>query len=126
MKGIIGAVKRRINSSYKQLCSLPKPDTYRVGGTYYGSTQLYSSRGNMVEILKNCDYMSYGYGCNTYYSTIYALKVGGAYTNNDEYWIIRKKLKQFIDEHRQEIFAAGWAIIDDYGTNFSVYGIARR
>ena len=125
MKDIIGAVKRRLNNSYEALCKLPRVDAYTMGGTYYGSTQLYSRAGNMIDLVKNQPYTSYGYGCNTNYRTSFYLRVGGA-CNSEQHKAIIKKFRQFIDEHRQEIFAAGWAIIDDYGTNFSCYGIARR
>ena len=52
MKDIIGAVKRRLNSYYEALCKLPRVDAYTMGGTYYGSTQLYSRAGNMIDLVK--------------------------------------------------------------------------
>ncbi len=125
MKDIIGAVKRRLNSSYEELCKLPKAEAYNMGGRYYGATQMYARVGNMINLVKNQPYTSYGYGCNINYKTSYYLRIGGA-CSSEQHRAIIMKFKKFIDEHKQEIFDAGWAIIDDYGTNFSCYGIARR
>ena len=122
---IILLVSEKIFDAYEKLKQLPKPESYRIGGTYYGSTQLYSSVGNMLDLIEGGSYTSYSYSSRTNYSELYGVRIGGAYSG-DSVREIKNELRDFIKEHRQEIFDAGWAIIDDFGTNFSVIGVAWR
>ena len=114
-------VLEKISDIYDELKALPKPEPYSIGGTYYGSTQLVSSVGDHCDQLKGEPYTSYGYGCNINYKAIYGIRLGGAYKTD-----IIKKLTSFLDENREDLLKEGWALIKDYGTNFSVYGIAER
>lgn len=106
---------------YEQMNKLPKPERTQIGGTYYGGTQLFSSVGNHLDLLDGEPYTSYGYGCNINYDAIYGIRIGGAYKTS-----LVDDLKDYLNEHKEEINSAGYTIIADYGTNFSTYGIARR
>ena len=109
--------------TYEELKRLPKPNTYKVGGTYYGGTQLFNSVGNHLDLIEDKPYSSYDSYCHysTNYSHMWGIRIGGAY-KLDSY----KYLRDFIKDNRQQLKDAGYAIIDDYGSNFSVYGIAIR
>lgn len=118
---IVEKTKDIIAEVYMNLKSLPKPQAYRMGGTYYGGTQLFSSVGNHLDLLQGEPYTSYGYGCNINYSEIYGIRLGGAYKTDEV-----GRLVDFLRENAKQITDAGWTGIEDYGTNFSTYGIARR
>jgi hypothetical protein len=109
--------------TYESLMKLPKPEPYRIGGTYYGGTQLFSSVGNHLDMIEDKPYSSYDSYCkfSTNYSHMWGIKIGGAY-KLDSYNYLRK----FMNDNRQQLTDAGYAIIDDYGSNFSIYGIAIR
>ena len=117
----LDAIKSKIWDTYIELSNFPQPKAYKLGGTYYGSTQLFSSVGNMLDPINGEPYISYGYGGSTHYKELWGIRIGGAYKTE-----LTKELRQYLQEVRQTIFDAGWAIIDNYGTNFSVIGIARR
>lgn len=109
--------------TYEELQKLPKPNNYKVGGTYYGGTQLFSSVGNHLDLIEDKPYSSYDSYCHysTNYSHMWGIRIGGAY-ELDSY----KDLRSFLKDSRQQLTDAGYTIIDDYGSNFSVYGIALR
>jgi len=103
---------------YQELQKLPKPEATRIGGTYYGSTQLFSSVGNHLELKSGINHTSYGYGCNTNYHDATILRIGGAY-----HYSIRpivEELKEVLGGTYNGEYRFG--IIDDYGTNFSTVG----
>lgn len=118
----LDAIKEKIWDTYIALSNLPQPESYRLGGTFYGGTELYRSVGNMLDPINGEPYISYGYGGSTHYDELWGIRIGGVYNAPE----IVKELRDYIKEVRQTIFDAGWAIVDDYGTNFSVIGIARR
>ena len=125
MKEVINEVKRLVEESRENLAALPKREAYGIGGTYYGSAEIVSSVGNVLEVLKDRPYVCHGYGSSSRYDDVFALKVGGTYRDARSMGVV-KKLRDFIDANRWEIFSAGWVIVNDVGTNFSVYGIAKR
>ena len=108
-------------NTYDELKAKPKPKPYKIGGTYYGSTQLFSSVGDHLDLIDDESYISYGYGGSTKYSSIWGIRIGGVYELDDY-----KELRDFLKENRKELLKEGYCIIDDYGTNFSVYGIGIR
>lgn len=118
-------IKDCIKYTYENLKMLPKPDESKFVSQYYGSTPLYSVQGNMLDLLWDepytVTYPSDWGGGRSHYRHAWAIRVGGAYKQD-----ATKYLMEFIEAHKQEIFDAGYAIIDQYGTNFCVYGIARR
>lgn len=110
-----------LKEHYEKLKKLPKPESRKIGGTYYGSTQIFSSVGNHLDLEENTSHISYGYaGCNTQYVNATILRVGGAYKEFSRKEI-EDKLKEimggkFYDSETKT------GIISDYGTNFSVIG----
>ena len=114
-------IKKKIWETYIAISNLPQPKAYKLGGTYYGSTQLFKSVGNMLDPINGESYTSYGYCGSTNYGELWGIRIGGAYDTS-----LTKELRDFLYEEKEKIFAAGWAIINDYGTNFSVIGIAQR
>ena len=74
-----------------------------------------------MDLIEDEPYTSYDYYGSTNYNHLFGIRIGGAYKEK-----ITKDLMDYIKEHKQEVFDAGWCIIDDYGTNFSVCGIAKR
>ena len=118
MENKILKMKQIINKYYDELAKLPKPSRGKIGGTYYGATQLFSSVGNHLEIEENCCHVSYGYGCNTYYKDSYILRIGGAY-----HFSTSEIAKELIDVLGSRYDAdSRIGIINDYGTNYSVVG----
>lgn len=111
----------RIKVFYECLRKLPKPQPYKVGGTYYGGTQLFSSVGCHLDLIQGEQYTSYGYGCNIQYEELYGIRLGGAYKTD-----IQKELVEYLRKNAETIKANGWELINDYGTNFSTIGIAKR
>lgn len=118
---IIDDIIMEINKAFGLLQEIPKPNDYKIGGTYYGSTQLFSSVGNHLELIEDEPYTSYNHYGSTNYNHLFGIRIGGAYKEK-----ITEKLMDYIKEHKQEVFDAGWCIVNDYGTKFSVYGIAKR
>ena len=112
----LNQAKAIIDNYFQDFSKLPKPEKSQIGGTYYGSTQLFSSVGNHLEIMKG-NHISYCYGTNIYYKDVYALKIGGAYKVSFSNMV--KELKSILGEETD------WKLIDDYGTNFSVVGIGK-
>jgi hypothetical protein len=116
---LIQSIIEEIYNVYNELKELPKPSTKRIGGTYYGSTQLFSSVGNHLDLIEDEDYTSYGYGGSTTRYHCYYIRYGGAYGYPD----CIKNLKNYIREHAAELRERKYTMIDDYGTNFSTIGI---
>ena len=52
----IEQMKKVIDDFYKEMLKIEKPKNYKVGGTYYGGTQLFSSVGNHLDKLDDEDY----------------------------------------------------------------------
>lgn len=107
-----------LEKHYAALKVLHKPEASKTGGTYYGSTQLFRSVGNHLEIKSGVNHTSYGYGCDTHYSDATILRIGGAY---------RYSTKQIVEELAAVLGGTynreyRMSIIDDYGTNFSTVG----
>ena len=109
--------------TYEKLRLLPKPTSYRVGGEYYGSTQLFRTVGNMLDIIEGDSYIQYSYGTSTQYRHLFGIKIGGAYKDIESRELI-ENLRQKLIANRSEITGMGYTIVDDYGTNFNVIGIA--
>jgi hypothetical protein len=117
-----GWVIRRIKKTYDELKSLPKPESRRAGGQYYGRTQLYRSVGNMLDYIENGTHTHYGYGGNTNYVEVTAIKVGGAYSSEEA----RKLINSLLEYLRENINTCeGFRVIYSAGTNFSVIGIGK-
>lgn len=112
-----------IYETYENMSRLPKPKPYKVGGTYYGGTQLFSSRGCHLDLLENDNYQSYDSYCGTRtdYIHLWGLRICGAYDTD-----CSLKLTKFLKDNREQLIKEGFSVIDDYGTNFSVYGVAVR
>lgn len=112
-------LKDILRKYYDEYMKLPKPQAYKAGGTYYGSTELFSAIGNRLEMIENCKHTSYGYaGCNTYYKNCCVLLIGGAYK------ISTKELYEELVAIAGGVYVkdTNLGIINDYGTNFSVIG----
>lgn len=104
---------------YDKLSNLPKPEKKEIGGTYYGSTQLFSLVGNRLEVDENCRHISYGYvGINTYYKDAFVIRIGGAYNFSTKE--IVEELISVLGGRYDSNSRIG--IINDYGTNFSTVG----
>lgn len=113
-----------VDKTYEKIKELPKPEKSKIGGTYYGSTQLFSSVGNHLDLIEDSLYDQRSYGGGTTRYNLYGIRIGGAY--NPHTSGILDELKAFLKENREKIFKEGLAIIDDYGTNFSVIGLGYR
>ena len=118
---IIIEVKNKIREIYEELKKLPKPERTQIGGTYYGSTQLFSSVGNHLALIDDETYTKYCYGGSVHYNHLWGIRIGGAYKED-----LHKELMNFIRENAEEIHKKGYSIIEDYGTNYCTYGIALR
>lgn len=120
-------VVKKLQAFYERLMERDKPESYLIGGTYYGSTELRSSVGNHLEFISGQPYTSYYYGGRTYYEEVVAVQVGGAYGVSAELHQLERELKPLIDEIRDlEETQGNTCLIADYGTNFSVVGMGRR
>ena len=109
-----------LEKHYNELSKLEKPKATQIGGTYYGSTQLFSSVGNHLDFVKDGSHISYGYGgCNINYKNACYLRIGGAYKIDRK--TIIDELKK-ITNGKDYISDTKLGIIDDYGTNFSTIG----
>ena len=125
MEMIINNLNNVIHEIYDELLQLPKPQQYRIGGTYYGSTELHQSVGNHLNLLEDSKYtiVEYG-GFRKHYNHVFGIRIGGAYkiSFND---LLNRLLSvtdnKYCLEDNLEIFY-------EYGTNFSVmgYGIRER
>ncbi len=107
--------------AYERLKGLPKPKSRTIGGTFYGSTEMISKVGNQLDLINGEQHVSYGAYSSTQYTCLWGIRIGGTY-GLSEY----EELRSFLKKNRAEILSEGYAIIDDYGTNFSVYGIAKK
>ena len=109
--------------TFEKLNSLPRPLSHKVGGTYYGGTQLFTSVGNHLDLIDGEPYEqrdSYT-GIRFQYKKVWALRIGGAF-DLDDYAEYRK----FIREHRDALNNEGYGVVDNYGSNFGVYGVGIR
>lgn len=107
-----------LEKHYVKLKELPKPEATRIGGTYYGSTQLFSSVGNHLDLKSGVGHRSYDYCGYTDYHNTTILRIGGAY---------KVSIKEIVDELAAVLGGrynreCGLYIIDDYGTNYSTVG----
>ena len=119
-KTAVAKAREAIAETYIKLSEMEKPDSYRVGGTYYGSRELFSQVGNMLELMKDGTYSKYNYGgVYSDYKNIYAIKIGGAYKVSEITGRLNETLKELLPD-------TGYMLIDDYGTNFSVIGMGQR
>ena len=117
-----GWVIRRIKKTYDELKSLPKPESRRAGGQYYGSTQLYKHVGNMLDYIENGTHTDYGYGFNANYIEVNAIRIGGAYSSTEARELIDSLAKYL----RENISTCDvFRMIYSVGTNFSVIGIGK-
>ena len=113
--------RKAVTRFYDTLAKLPKPESYNVGGTYYGGKEFISRVGNDLRIITG-DYTEYGYaGLRTNYYDVYACKIGGAYGYRKEEKELVEKLKNLLTDSGSD-----YAVIYDVGTNFSVIGIGAR
>ena len=78
MEEKIRAMEEILEKHYLELKELPKPESYRFGGTYYGSTEILTSVGNHLDFVKGCHHTSYDYGGHTHYKDACILRIGGA------------------------------------------------
>ena len=112
-------LKEIIQKYYNEYKSLPKPNATKIGGTYYGSTELFSSVGNMLELIENGYHISHGYaGINTRYKNACYIRIGGAYSISTK--VLYDELIAVAGSDCVKETRLG--IINDYGTNFSVIG----
>lgn len=114
-----------LRSFFDEVSKLDKPQQERIGGTYYGGTQLFSHVGNMLEYIEDGHYTKYSYGnIRTNYEHVYAVKIGGAYKVSTTALV--KELSAILGGYYNRDMGIG--IIDDFGTNFSFvgFGIIRR
>ena len=108
---------------YNEYSKIPKPKSGKVGGTYYGSTELFQSIGNHLEFLEDVEHTVYDYGGSTNYKHCYLLKIGGAY---------KISRKEIYEELRETLGGKGYVpelnlcLIDKYGTNYSVIGFGYK
>lgn len=116
-------LKKILKEFYEELSKLEKPKTTKIGGTYYGRTQLFSHVGNMLDFEDGVTHISYDYGSSTIYQNACIIRIGGAYRR--EYDVSTKeiveKLKKVIGG-KYYLPEKKLGIIDTYGTNFSVVG----
>lgn len=112
-------LRKIIRKYYAEYAKIPKPKETKIGGTYYGSTELFSTVGNRLELVEDGSHTSYGYaGYNTNYRKCFIIRIGGAYklSTRDLYnELIAITGGAYVKE-------TGLGIINDYGTNFSVIG----
>ena len=111
--------KALIADLYARAREWDKPDTYKLGGTYYGGTQLFAMVGNDLELIDGGQHTSYDYGGRTNYKDVYAIRIGGAYVAGKELGELSDKLVLLMRQ------GGDFAVIDDHGTNFSVVGIGQ-
>lgn len=109
-------LKAVIDKYYQNLSKIEKPKSSKIGGTYYGSTELISSVGNHLEIVEG-NHISYCYGSNIYYKDVYGIKIGGAYKFSPS--LITNELKEILGTDTD------WKIICDCGTNYSTIGFGK-
>ena len=115
-----------IVGTYEKLETLPRPASYKIGGEYFGGTQLFKSVGNMLDLIKGESYIQYdGCGTSTQYQELFGIRIGGAYKDSESRKLIDALTKKLVNS-RTELMSEGFVVVDDYGTNFSVIGIARR
>ena len=116
-------IKEKIQEAFNKLQKLPKPNAYKYGNNYYGSTELITHVGNMLELITT-PYRSYSYGLTRFFDNPFAIKVGSAYEGKEVSEIINnleKDLKEACFKKREIK-----SVILDYGTNFCVLGIGEE
>ena len=115
-----------IYKAYDDVKKIPKPDEYKVGGTYYGGTELHSVYSNELKLIDggHCEIASVSGGVR-YYEHGWAIKIGGAYDFHDVYPAV-KKLKSFLEEYAEELHEDGFDVLDAEFPGYYMYGIAER
>ena len=115
-------LKEILKEFFDELSKLEKPKTSKIGGTYYGRTELVSSVGNHLDYKEDVSHISYDYCGSTSYRNACIVRVGGAYRR--DYGVsttsVVNKLKEVLGGNYVSELRLG--IIDDYGTNFSTVG----
>ena len=135
-KGVtLNELKSLVDGIYNKLKSIDKPEEELIGGEYYGSAQIFSQRGNALEIITHYTTPGSYYATSITYSNCYAVKIGGAY----HYSTYKDELRKLKAMFNYEV-VSGWglsdtvitsdgyevSLIDCDGTGFSVYGINIR
>lgn len=110
-------LKKVVDKYFQDLSKMEKPNTSKIGGTYYGSTELISSVGNHLEIVEG-RHITYCYGSNIQYKDVYAIRIGGAYKFSPS--VITEELKAILGTDITD-----WRIISDIGTNYSTIGFGK-
>ena len=114
----IEQMKKVIDDFYKEMLKIEKPKNYKVGGTYYGGTQLFSSVGNHLDKLDDEDYYNATYRIQ--YVHTFGVRVGGAYEVSSALREVEKKLMDIMGCRYDNDTYIG--IFYNYGTNFSTIG----
>lgn len=109
-------LKAVIDKHYQELLKIEKPKPGKIGGTYYGSTELISSVGNHLEIFEG-NHNSYFCGMVTRYKDVYGIRIGSAYQFSPSEII--NELKAVLIEDTE------WNIFCDIGTNYSNIGFGK-
>lgn len=109
-------LKQVIDKYYQNLAKIEKPKTSKIGGIYYGSTELISSVGNHLDIVTG-NHNSYFCGMTTRYKDVYGIRIGGAYKFSPSE--IVNELKSILGENTD------YKIFCDIGTNYSTIGFGK-
>lgn len=109
-------LKKIIDKYFQNLSKIEKPQASKIGGTYYGSTELISSVGNHLEIFEG-NHNSYFCGMVTRYKDVYGIRIGGAYKFYPS--DIVNELKAILGEDTE------YKIFCDIGTNYSSIGFGK-
>lgn len=111
-----------LHKTYDKAKNLPKPDTYKVGGTYYGGTELHDVYDNDLKLIEN------GYcqvptptGSLWPYEHAWVLKIGGAYPVSE----ITNELRNFLNYNKLKFKQAGFTVITTYGSGYCLFGIGK-
>lgn len=120
MYTVYDGVIDRIHDVYDKAKQFPQPDTYSVGGTYYGGTELHDVHGNDLELIENGTCYENG----RKYEGVWAIKIGGAYNIYDIDFT--KELRKFLKDNREELRDSNLYVIEVNGWGYSLYGIADR
>lgn len=109
-------LKAVIDKYFQDLSMVEKPQSRKIGGTYYGSVELISSVGNHLEIITG-SHSSYFCGMTTRYKDVYGIRIGGAYKFYPS--DIVNELKAILGEDTE------YKIFCDIGTNYSSIGFGK-
>ena len=129
----IADLKALVDSVYEELKKLPKPEASETGGEYYGGTQLFRHHSNVLELITSYQHTKRdSYDTSRYYPNVYCIKIGGAYGYKDYIDILKPLLNAFDYKSSPwggtsiDLFIDNTvcSLIADYGSNYSVYGVA--